>query len=243
MIFSVRGSIDDGMLVRPVPLPLAQMTNWNYWEAVRRFQRVLEVSGVNAALKSRGIQVRIDFAAPAAPHGTLLGAAYPTPRAAHPTSARAGHAPCAARVYEAHSSRRQGAWSLLLQCPHSLTWLRATPSWAALRARSVDMERMHTRAMRPPARCSCCKHWEFGPAACAGELCNLEGRIPETLEGELCACGRQAAYSATKTGSSWARCAAQISVTPCHSAMRTLPLAPALLSGAGGPLGWPAMNG
>jgi len=34
----------------------AQMTNWSYWEAVRRFQRVLEVSGVNASLKSRGIQ-------------------------------------------------------------------------------------------------------------------------------------------------------------------------------------------
>lgn len=35
------------------------MTNWSYWEAVRRFQRVLEVSGVNASLKSRGIQVRL----------------------------------------------------------------------------------------------------------------------------------------------------------------------------------------
>ena len=34
------------------------MTNWNYWEAVRRFQRVLEVSGVSAQLIARGIKVR-----------------------------------------------------------------------------------------------------------------------------------------------------------------------------------------
>ncbi len=35
-----------------------QMTNWSYWDAVRRFQRVLEVSGVNARLLERGIRVR-----------------------------------------------------------------------------------------------------------------------------------------------------------------------------------------
>jgi len=34
----------------------AQMTNWNYWDAVRRFARVLEVSGVNAALLARGVR-------------------------------------------------------------------------------------------------------------------------------------------------------------------------------------------
>jgi hypothetical protein len=33
------------------------MTNWNYWEAVRRFQRVLEVSGVSATLRAQGIRV------------------------------------------------------------------------------------------------------------------------------------------------------------------------------------------
>eukprot|EP00879_Flechtneria_rotunda_P001326 GHRR01001476.1.p1 GENE.GHRR01001476.1~~GHRR01001476.1.p1 ORF type:complete len:621 (+),score=182.90 GHRR01001476.1:200-2062(+) len=33
----------------------AQMTNWDYYEAVKRFQRVLEVSGINAALKAAGV--------------------------------------------------------------------------------------------------------------------------------------------------------------------------------------------
>ncbi|KAF6255524.1 P-loop containing nucleoside triphosphate hydrolase protein [Scenedesmus sp. NREL 46B-D3] len=35
----------------------AQMTNWDYYEAVKRFQRVLEVSGINAALKEAGCKV------------------------------------------------------------------------------------------------------------------------------------------------------------------------------------------
>jgi GTP-binding protein len=30
------------------------MTNWDYYEAVKRFQRVLEVSGINEALKQAG---------------------------------------------------------------------------------------------------------------------------------------------------------------------------------------------
>jgi len=34
----------------------SQMTNWNYWESVRRFQRVLDVSGVNSQLLTRGIR-------------------------------------------------------------------------------------------------------------------------------------------------------------------------------------------
>ncbi|PNW77357.1 hypothetical protein CHLRE_10g433100v5 [Chlamydomonas reinhardtii] len=34
----------------------AQMTNWDYYEAVKRFQRVLEVSGINGALKARGVR-------------------------------------------------------------------------------------------------------------------------------------------------------------------------------------------
>eukprot|EP00877_Chromochloris_zofingiensis_P006026 jgi/Chrzof1/1677/Cz10g16250.t1 len=33
-----------------------QMTNWNYYEAVKRFQRILEVSGINEALRKAGIQ-------------------------------------------------------------------------------------------------------------------------------------------------------------------------------------------
>jgi GTP-binding protein len=32
------------------------MTNWDYYEAVRRFQKVLDVSGVNAALKAAGVR-------------------------------------------------------------------------------------------------------------------------------------------------------------------------------------------
>lgn len=35
-------------------LLLLQMTNWDYYEAVKRFQRVLEVSGINAALQEAG---------------------------------------------------------------------------------------------------------------------------------------------------------------------------------------------
>jgi len=34
----------------------AQMTNWDYYEAVKRFQKVLSSSGVNGALKARGVQ-------------------------------------------------------------------------------------------------------------------------------------------------------------------------------------------
>ena len=36
----------------------AQMTDWSYYEAARRFQRVLVASGINAALKARGVKVR-----------------------------------------------------------------------------------------------------------------------------------------------------------------------------------------
>ena len=36
----------------------AQMTDWNYYEAARRFQRVLEAAGVVSALRRQGIQVR-----------------------------------------------------------------------------------------------------------------------------------------------------------------------------------------
>ena len=31
------------------------MTNWDYYEAVKRFQRVLEVSGVNDVLRAAGV--------------------------------------------------------------------------------------------------------------------------------------------------------------------------------------------
>lgn len=37
-------------------LRFAQMTNWDYYEAVARFQRVLNVSGVNSALKAKEIK-------------------------------------------------------------------------------------------------------------------------------------------------------------------------------------------
>ncbi len=35
----------------------AQMTDWSYYEAARRFQRVLDVAGINSALRKAGIQV------------------------------------------------------------------------------------------------------------------------------------------------------------------------------------------
>lgn len=35
----------------------AQMTDWSYYEAARRFQRVLDAAGINAALRAAGIQV------------------------------------------------------------------------------------------------------------------------------------------------------------------------------------------
>ena len=34
----------------------AQMTNWDYYEAVKRFQRVLDVSGISGALRAKGIK-------------------------------------------------------------------------------------------------------------------------------------------------------------------------------------------
>jgi GTP-binding protein len=34
----------------------AQMTNWDYYEAVRRFQRVLDVSGISDSLRAKGIK-------------------------------------------------------------------------------------------------------------------------------------------------------------------------------------------
>ena len=32
------------------------MTNWDYYEAVKRFQKVLEAAGINAALRTKGIK-------------------------------------------------------------------------------------------------------------------------------------------------------------------------------------------
>ena len=34
----------------------AQMTNWDYYEAAKRFQKVLDASGISAALVARDIQ-------------------------------------------------------------------------------------------------------------------------------------------------------------------------------------------
>jgi hypothetical protein len=39
----------------------AQMTDWSYYEAARRFQRVLQASGIDAALKAQGAKVRPDL--------------------------------------------------------------------------------------------------------------------------------------------------------------------------------------
>lgn len=33
---------------------IVQMTNWDYYEALDRFQRILDATGINAALKKRG---------------------------------------------------------------------------------------------------------------------------------------------------------------------------------------------
>jgi Obg family GTPase CgtA-like protein len=33
-----------------------QMTNWEYYEAVKRFQKVLDAAGVNQELKRRGVR-------------------------------------------------------------------------------------------------------------------------------------------------------------------------------------------
>lgn len=35
------------------------MTDWGYYEAARRFQRVLVASGIDTALRARGVQVRV----------------------------------------------------------------------------------------------------------------------------------------------------------------------------------------
>ena len=34
----------------------AQMTNWDYYEAARRFQKVLEAAGINKALTKAGVE-------------------------------------------------------------------------------------------------------------------------------------------------------------------------------------------
>ncbi len=37
----------------------AQMTDWGYYEAARRFQRVLVAAGIDSALTAQGVQVRL----------------------------------------------------------------------------------------------------------------------------------------------------------------------------------------
>jgi GTP-binding protein len=32
------------------------MTNWDYYEAIKRFQSVLEAAGINSALRARGVK-------------------------------------------------------------------------------------------------------------------------------------------------------------------------------------------
>ena len=40
------------------PLLFHQMTNWDYYEAVKRFQKVLDAAGINSALRARGVRER-----------------------------------------------------------------------------------------------------------------------------------------------------------------------------------------
>jgi GTP-binding protein len=35
----------------------AQMTDWSYYEAAKRFEGTLEAAGINSALKARGVKV------------------------------------------------------------------------------------------------------------------------------------------------------------------------------------------
>ncbi|MDW8270761.1 MAG: Obg family GTPase CgtA, partial [Anaerolineae bacterium] len=47
----------DGWLVRGRRIErVAAMTNWNYYEAVARFQRILEAMGIRQALEAAGVQ-------------------------------------------------------------------------------------------------------------------------------------------------------------------------------------------
>lgn len=55
------------------------MTDWSYYEAARRFQRVLVAAGIDSALKARGVMVSWHSAAP--------------PRLPHPTSPGSRHHP------------------------------------------------------------------------------------------------------------------------------------------------------
>ena len=32
------------------------MTNWDYYEAIKRFQTILDAAGINSALKARGVK-------------------------------------------------------------------------------------------------------------------------------------------------------------------------------------------
>ena len=57
----------------------SQMTDWGYYEAARRFQRVLVAAGIDTALKARGALVsaaplRLLLACPAPPHPSHMSA-------------------------------------------------------------------------------------------------------------------------------------------------------------------------
>ncbi len=55
--FQIYPLADDKWLVEGVAIErAAQMTNWNYYEAAMRFQRILKAMGISAALQKAGVQ-------------------------------------------------------------------------------------------------------------------------------------------------------------------------------------------
>lgn len=99
---SVNTPIAPARLLLPIPQGaaierFAQMTDWSYYEAARRFQRVLVAAGIDAALKARGVMVRRVGARTAGLPGRRTGAADALPRRRHrPDGSRCCIAPSAA---------------------------------------------------------------------------------------------------------------------------------------------------
>jgi GTP-binding protein len=55
--FQVYQLADDKWLVEGVAIErAAQMTNWNYYEAAMRFQRILQAMGIAEALRTAGVR-------------------------------------------------------------------------------------------------------------------------------------------------------------------------------------------
>ena len=57
-VFTIDGDDDGAFVVTGKRIErAAAMTYWDYDEAVQRFQKILEVLGITAALKKAGVQV------------------------------------------------------------------------------------------------------------------------------------------------------------------------------------------